>query len=127
MLLEVDVKDYKEFYRDVERKKYCKKIEKKVTVVSLDEIKNEDDNFRDKDMFKDNSVDIENDIETKIELDKLRNALLQLNSEEYKLIKALFFEQKTIREYAKTLDKPFTTIQSRKEKILKKLKKILKY
>ena len=42
------------------------------------------------------------------------------------VIKALFFEQKTLREYAKMLGIPFMTIQNRKNKILEKLKKFLK-
>ena len=59
-------------------------------------------------------------------MEKLKNALLQLNKDEYKLIKALFFEQKSVREYAETIDIPYSTIQYKKKKILKKLKKILK-
>ena len=69
---------------------------------------------------------MEFEIERKMEIEKLEEALFQLNDEEYNLIKALFFEQKTLREYAKMLGIPFMTIQNRKNKILEKLKKFLK-
>ena len=45
---------------------------------------------------------------------------------EYEIIKALFYKEDTIREYAKEIGTPFTTIQSQKQKILEKLKKLLK-
>ena len=126
MLLEVNGYEYRNFYREIERKKYCKKLKKTVTTISLDEIIDKNEDFRVKDFIRDNNIDIENDIEKKIELEKLKNALLQLNKDEYKLIKALFFEQKSVREYAETIDIPYSTIQYKKKKILKKLKKILK-
>ena len=126
MLLEVNGYEYRNFYRDIERKKYCKKLKKTVTTISLDEIIDKNEDFRVKDFIRDDNIDIENDIEKKIELEKLKNALLQLNKDEYKLIKALFFEQKSVREYAETIDIPYSTIQYKKAKILKKLKKILK-
>lgn len=127
MLLEVNGYEYRNFYRDIERKKYCKKLKKTVTTISLDEIIDENEDFRVKDFIRDNNIDIENDIERKIELEKLKNALLQLNKDEYKLIKALFFEEKSVREYAETIDIPYSTIQYKKTQILKKLKKILKF
>ena len=127
MLLEVNGYEYRNFYREIERKKYCKKLKKTVTTISLDEIIDENEDFRVKDFIRDNNIDIENDIERKIELEKLKNALLQLNKDEYKLIKALFFEEKSVREYAETIDIPYSTIQYKKTQILKKLKKILKF
>ena len=124
MLLEVSNKGYKDFYTDVERKKYCKKIARDITIVSLDEMRSED--FRDKDVIEDTNVDIEFEIQRKIEIEQLKNALLKLDNDEYKLIRALFFEQKSMRENAKEIRIPFMTIQNRKNKILKKLNKILK-
>ena len=55
-----------------------------------------------------------------------RSALLQLTEEEYKLIKALFFENKTLREYAAIVGKHYTTIQDKRDRILEKLKKFIK-
>lgn len=54
----------------------------------------------------------------------LQNALLSLSEEERSLINAFYLssQPKTVREYAKETKLPFTTLQSRKEKILKNLK-----
>ena len=61
--------------------------------------------------------------------DKLNDALCLLTESEHKLIEALFFLNSgygmTVREYANKSGIPFTTIQSRKAKILAKLKKLM--
>lgn len=124
MLLEVSNKGYKDFYADVERKKYCKKLEKAVTRVSLDELRSED--FRDKETIEDIDVDIEFEIQRKIEIEKLKDAILKLNDDEYKLIRALFFENSSLREYAKIIGKSYGTVLYREKQILEKLKKLLK-
>lgn len=72
------------------------------------------------------SKDIEFEIERKIEIEQLRNALLKLDKEEYKLIRELFFNEKTMTEYAKNIGCGVSTIFDKKVKILKKLKKFLK-
>ena len=105
MLLEVSDSEYKDFYREIERKKYCKKLAKNIQLYSIEE----------------------SEIQEKEEIDELRKALLKLNYDEYNLIQALFFRENTIREYASILKKPFSTIEYQKEKILKKLKKLLKF
>ena len=69
---------------------------------------------------------VEANFERKNEIEKLRLALLQLSEEEYKLIKALFFENKTLREYAAIVGKHYTTIQDKRDRILEKLKKFIK-
>ena len=48
------------------------------------------------------------------------------NDYEYNLIKALFFEQKSLREYSKIVGKHWTCIQDDRNKIFDKLKKIIK-
>ena len=54
----------------------------------------------------------------------LHNALLSLSEEERNLIEMFYLSNhpNTVREYAEKINAPFTTVQSRKEKILKKLK-----
>lgn len=127
MLLEVSIGGYSDFYRDIERKKYCKKIARDVTIVSIDKMKDQDDEFRDKDTIADESIDIEFDIQRKLEIEELRKALLQLDDDEYKLIRALFFEKKTMREYAKTIGVHYATVHYRKKLIYEKLRKLLNF
>lgn len=61
----------------------------------------------------------------KLEVDKLHTALAMLTPEEQALIQALFFEEKTERQYAEELGVYRNAIHVRKTRILKKLKKFL--
>ena len=122
MLLELSKKEYEDYYTEIERNRYCKKILQKLQVVSIDEL-NTDEDMDDKQVI----ADISKNIEIEIEREQLRKALLELDNDEYQLIKELFFNEKTVREYARIRGIPFTTIQSRKDKIIEKLRKILKF
>lgn len=123
-LLEVSQREYETFNKEEQRIKYIARADKKLQIISYD---NEDENGTVLiNTIKDTSCDIENEIERMIEIEQLKKALLQLSNEEYELIKALFYEEKTVREYAERKGIPFTTIQSRKNKIIEKLKNILK-
>ena len=68
---------------------------------------------------------VENTVLHKLEVDKLHTALAMLSIEEQALIQALFFEEKTERQYAEELGVYRNAIHVRKTKILKKLKKLL--
>lgn len=124
-LLEVSVEDYKEFYRDIERMKYCKKIAKDVKIISIEKLMDEDESFREKDIFADPDTDVEFAVEKRDEIERLKKALLQLNNEEYELIKALFYEQNSLRKYARIIGKSYGTVLYKEQQILKKLKKLL--
>lgn len=125
MLMEVSRQEYTDYYQEIERNRYAKKVLGKLQVISIDKLK-EDQEFRDKEFIEDSNTNVETEIERKFEIEQLKDALLQLTDEEYKIIKALFYDKNTVREYAKKVGIPFTTIQNRKNKILKKLKKFLK-
>ncbi len=126
MLIEVSKEEYQDFYREVERNKYVRKTSQDFQFISIDEI-SEDMEIREKSLLADKNINVSFEAERRIEIEQLKNALLKLNDEEYKIIKALFYEEKTIREYAKKIGIPFTTLQSKKEKIIEKLKKFLKF
>lgn len=126
MLMEVSPSEYKEYYKEIERNRYAKKVLKKLQVVSIDELQ-DDSSFKYKQVIEDKKINIELEVERKVEIEKLKNALLQLNEKEFKLIKALFYEENTVRNYAKDIGIPFTTIQSQKKKILEKLRNLLKF
>lgn len=127
-LLEVTKIEYKEFYKEVERYKYVKKLEENNGLISINEIElnSKEDRTRVEEVIADPNCNVEFEVLRKIEVEELKNALLKLDKEEYELIKELFYNNKTIRQYAEMIDTPFTTIESRKDKILMKLKKYLK-
>ena len=118
MLIEVTRKEYEEFYREVERHKYVLSESRRFAHFSINEMaKDEDENeIRGMDILPDENVDICFEVVREIEVEQLKKALL----------KALFYKEKSVREYAEIIGKPFTTIQSKKNAIIKKLRKILK-
>lgn len=126
MLMEVSPKEYEKYYKEIERNRYAKKVLKKLQVVSIDGLQ-DDNSFKYKQVIEDKKANTELEVEKKLELEKLKNALLQLNEKEFKLIKALFYEENTVRNYAKNIGIPFTTIQSQKKRILEKLRNLLKF
>ena len=117
VLLEVSKKDYEIIEYEEQRQKYLDRVSRKMNLVSYD---NETENGATLKNIISNPIDnIEATFERKIEIEKLRE-------EEYKLIKALFFENKTLREYAAIVGKHYTTIQDKRDRILEKLKKFIK-
>lgn len=68
---------------------------------------------------------VENIVLHKLEVDKLHTALAMLTPEEQDLIQALFFEEKTERQYAEELGVYRNAVHVRKNRVLKKLKKFL--
>lgn len=124
MLMEVSTQEYEEYYREIERNRYAEKVLEKLNVISIDEIR-EHENFRDKDILKDNVSNTENEVLKHLEINKLKDALLKLTEEEFEIIRALFYEEIPLRKYAKNKKIPLTTLFDKKEKILKKLKKLI--
>lgn len=124
ILLEVSKKEYETIDSEEQRIKYINRTERNINLISYDK---EDDNGNAlKDVIPDSNYNLENDVSRKMEIEKLKEALLQLSDKEYSLIKALYFEQKSLREYGRIIGKHYTTIQSNRDKILEKLKKIIK-
>jgi RNA polymerase sigma factor (sigma-70 family) len=72
-----------------------------------------------------NQALVEEIVEDKMMLETLYTALAELADVERELINALFFDEKTEREYAQETGIPNQTIHSRKTSILKRLKKLL--
>ena len=75
--------------------------------------------------FPDDVESVENTVLHKLEMDKLHTALAMLTPEEQDLIQALFFEEKTERQYAEELGVYRNAVHVRKRKVLKKLKCLL--
>lgn len=82
-----------------------------------------EDNAR---QFEDTRESVEDAVLRKLAEDDLRQALTKLTDEEYALVYALFYEGRTERDYAKELGVSQVAVHKRKQRILKKLKGILK-
>ena len=122
MLFEVSKKEFNEYHNFTEKTRYSYKKENKLEKVSFDVL---GDNFI---LPSDDSIlNFEKNIESREEQDRLNIAILKLNIDEQKLIKALYFDNISLTEYAKITNTPISTISSRKERILKKLKNLLNF
>ena len=126
MLFEVSDKEYRDYYSEIERNRYSKKVLQKLNTVSIEQL-NFDEDMDDKQVIIDDTINVENEIERKNEIEELKKALLKLDNEEYKMIRELFFKEKTVREYAKVLGLPYATVQYKKKQVLKKLKNLMKF
>ena len=75
--------------------------------------------------FSDEQESVESVVLHKLEVDRLHTALSLLAPEERALIQALFFEEKTERQYADELGVYRNAVHVRKMKVLKKLRSLL--
>lgn len=126
MLFEVSDREYKDYYSEIERNRYSKKVLQKLNTISIEQL-NFDEDMDDKQVIIDDTTNVEDEIERKNEIEELKKALLKLDNDEYKMIRELFFKEKTVREYAKVLGLPYATVQYKKKLVLKKLKKLMKF
>ena len=129
MLMEVTYEEYVKYHKERERNRYAKKVTEKLSAFSIESLKeeNNDNNFNTKDVLYDRDNNVEETIIRNFELNQLKSALSKLTIEEYDLIKALFFDEMTLTEYAKIHNSAISTIYDKKIRILKKLKKFLDF
>lgn len=123
MLMEVTKAFYKDFYKDKRCQKYLHEQSDANGDISYDMLTT--DEFNGEDILIDNSMDIAQQVENTIMLDKLKHCIPLLNPNEYELIDALFFRSLSEREWSAETGIPQKTINDRKRRILAKLKKLL--
>ncbi len=118
-LLEVSQDDYTQYYKELERNKYLKKLDIMHGLVSMDDIDNvEAANCE-------SCEDIAASVERSLMQKKLAECLSKLTDEERDLINAIFFNNMTERDYAAQKGVYHNAIHKKKIRILKKLKKLL--
>ena len=123
MLMEVTPEQYRDFYKERRRQKYLYERSNENRDISIDMLTTEQ--FNGADILFSDEIDIEEQVAYKLLLDKLHNCLSLLTEEEQELIYALFFGEKTEREWSAETGIPQKTINNRKRKILLKLKALL--
>lgn len=88
-------------------------------------IGNEDDNYENFHEFLTPERYTEHLVERRLWIEQIKNGILQLSPDEQKLIRALFFEGISEREYARRMEIPQKTINNRKLKLITKLKRFI--
>ena len=84
-IIETELTQYKEFYREVERIKYLKKLDIKFGLQSMDYLSSKMNVLQDK------NVNVEKEVEEKMERENLYKAISLLPKDEQNLIKEHFF------------------------------------
>lgn len=123
-LMEVSQADYEDFYRMKRRQKYLDERSANNGDFSYDMLTT--DEFSGEDILVDRQPDICETIVERIMTDKLRKAIKLLDEDERQLLNELFVENQGQRQLAEKYSCSQVAIFKRKERILAKLKKLMK-
>lgn len=115
---------FRQYWKLTNRENYLKRLDRKYGGVSLDAKANGDSAFIN---LLESDFDLEKVVETALLIEELNKALKNLNEKELDLIKKLFYEEKSMRELAREEDVSTVDIMKRRDRILLKLKNILKF
>lgn len=122
-VMEVTHEDYLDFYTEKRRQRYLLEESIKHEEFSYDAMDTED--LLGEALLEDKSVSVEAEVIRNIYLERVAKCLETLSNEEYQLLQELFYEEKSERELSAYYGVSQPAIHKRKNKILRKLKKIL--
>lgn len=120
---EVSKETYQKYKKEHDHSKMLQKYEEEVHVFSLDAMAAED--ITGHDIIADTSVNVEEEAIHNLMLEKLREVLKGLSSDELHLIEQIYTYGKTEREMATELGISQVAVHKQKLKVLDKLKKFL--
>jgi len=123
-LISVSKEVYEEFYSYNRRERYLEERDRSKGLLYFSDYDTVDNNFID--YMEDKTVDVEKIVETGMIIKELHKALDGLNIDERDLIERIFFKEQSIREIARNEKVSHVVIQKRRNKVLEKLKEILK-
>ncbi len=119
----VSPQNYREYYKEVERWKYIKRIEKDKKLSYEQAL---EDELPLEKLGAINSPSPEDEVEQKILIERMIKTIELLEEDEKRLIRQLFFNGLTVREIARREGVYHGTIVYRKDKVLNKLRKHMK-
>ena len=123
-LIPVSREVYDNYYTLKRRERYLEESDISKGLLYFSNFDTEDGNFIDN--VADKTVNVEKLVETGMMIRELYKALNSLNEDERELIERIFFEEEAIREIARNEKVSHVAIQKRRNRILNKLKEILK-
>ncbi len=119
----VSKKVYLAYWQETNREKYLRKLERDNNVKLFSSLVDE---VYFQDMIADETSDTEETVKNRQVIEKLNIALSELNIGEQDLINKLFFEELPLRKVASYYGISHPALIKRRDKILKKLKKLMK-
>ena len=123
-VLMVTDKDYKIFYEARRRQKYLKERSEEKRDISLDTLAQE--KYDGEIMIPDRTENVEMQVERKLMLENLKTCILLLSDESQKIIYLRFYENMTEEQIGEIYGITQQAVSKRIDRIVKKLKKLLK-
>ncbi|CAG7589105.1 hypothetical protein PEPTYR26121_00945 [Peptoniphilus tyrrelliae] len=114
---------YKAYWKITEHEKYLQRKDWKYNVISFSAL-DYDGHFVDN--IIDEKIDLEKIVEVKMQIEELHRALNTLTKEEQELMEAIFYREESLRSIGKKEKVSYQAIGKRRDKILEKLREILK-
>ena len=121
--MEVTLEQYADFYRTKNRQRYLDRRSAENGDISIDMLTTDD--FNGADILSDPAEPVDEQVIRKVMEDKLACCLSLLSEDEQELIRKLFYEGLTEREYAAEKGIYHNAVHKKKLRILEKLKKLL--
>ena len=114
---------YKAYWKITEHEKYLYKKDREHCVLPFSSF-DYDGHFVDN--IIDEKIDLEKIVEVKMRIEELHRALNTLTKEERELMEAIFYKEESLRSIGKKEKVSYQAISKRRDKILEKLREILK-
>jgi len=120
--IEVDQEVYKSYWQITNRERYLERLDRQHKLLFFSDLSTE---YSFEDTIADENYDLEKIVETKMLIDRVREAIDSLNDEEREVIERLYYQDESIRSIATSKGISAPALFKRRNKILKKLKELL--
>ena len=117
--MEVSRDDYVRHYKELEHIRYLKKLDIENGLISMENMDDADSDYTSSSDY------VPERVEIAIMMKKLSDCLFMLTDDELELIKAIFFDGVSEREYAQRKGIYHNAVHKKKVRILKKLKDLM--
>lgn len=120
--IEVDQEVYKSYWQITNRERYLERLDRQNKLLFFSDLSTE---YSFEDTIADENYDLEKIVETKMLIDRVREAIESLNDEEREVIERLYYQDDSLRSIATSKKISAPALLKRRNKILKKLKELL--
>ena len=120
--IEVDYEVYKSYWQITNRERYLERLDRQNKLLFFSDLSTE---YSFEDNIVDKNFDVEKIVETKMLIDRVREAIDSLNDEEREIIERLYYQDESTRIAAEALNLHNTSLIRKRDRILAKLRKML--
>lgn len=121
--VKVSAKVYKAYWQEKNHENYLKQVDRKNHLLLFSSF-DHDGHFEES--VVDEEIDVEKIVQTQIMIDAVRAALSKLNVEEREIIEKIYYDDESARSVAKKNNISHPALIKKRNKILEKLKRLLK-